>query len=94
MSVVTYFVKMLVGGVASAFTVAKLWLWFITPLGLPPLTLAHAYGLDLLVTFLVLVDLAVFERPSVRAPLTKRLLLCTAALLLGFVAHLCVRGGY
>ena len=32
------------------WAIAKLWLWFVVPLGLAPLSWAHAYGLGLLVS--------------------------------------------
>jgi formate hydrogenlyase subunit 3/multisubunit Na+/H+ antiporter MnhD subunit len=33
------------------FTVQQFWLWFIVPLGLPAITLAHAAGLSMTMAF-------------------------------------------
>lgn len=33
-----------------AFTLAKLWLWFVVPLGMPVIGMAHVYGLVTLVS--------------------------------------------
>lgn len=41
----------------SAYTMKTLWWWFAVPLGLPGLSLAHAYGLDALVSWVVMTDL-------------------------------------
>ena len=35
----------------AGYVICHLWAWFVCPLGLPPLSLAHAIGLDLLITF-------------------------------------------
>lgn len=39
--------------VLCGFTIMVLWSWFIIPFGLPAISLAHAIGIDLLITFLV-----------------------------------------
>ena len=35
------------------FAIKYMWLWFVTPLGLPAITFAHAIGIDIFVTFIV-----------------------------------------
>lgn len=35
----------------AGFTVQMLWLWFVVPLGLGPISLGHAIGVDMLITF-------------------------------------------
>lgn len=44
------FVAALLTGVVGAAVVTKLWEWFVVPLGMPAIGLAHAYGLVLLFT--------------------------------------------
>lgn len=39
--------------VLCGVTVKYLWLWFMTPFGLPPISLLHAIGLDQFVSFIV-----------------------------------------
>lgn len=43
----------IVGVVLAGFVGATLWGWFLVPLGLPAITIAHAIGIDALVTFWV-----------------------------------------
>ena len=35
----------------SSFVLMKLWLWFLVPLGLAPITIAHAFGIGCFATF-------------------------------------------
>ena len=42
-------VVMLVIGVLNAFVVSSLWGWFVVPLGMPSIGIAHAWGLGILV---------------------------------------------
>lgn len=37
----------ILGGAVRAFAITYLWKWFVVPLGLPPIGIAHAYGLSL-----------------------------------------------
>lgn len=39
--------------VICGFTIMVMWRWFIVPLGLPAINIAHACGIDMLVTFLI-----------------------------------------
>lgn len=39
--------------ILSGFVVMSLWSWFIVPLGIMPISLAHAAGIDCLATFIV-----------------------------------------
>lgn len=37
--------------ILGAFVGRDLWIWYMVPLGLPVITVAHAFGVDLIVTF-------------------------------------------
>lgn len=37
--------------ILGTFTITCLWSWFIVPLGLPPITMVHAYGLSVIVAY-------------------------------------------
>jgi hypothetical protein len=41
------------------FVLSYLWLWFVVPLGVPPIGILHSYGLSLVVLMMTL-------RPSIR----------------------------
>jgi len=43
---------MLVGSLFRGFVLAKMWLWFIVPFGVVELSVVHAIGLSLIVSFL------------------------------------------
>ena len=40
----------------SGFTIMTMWEWYFVPLGLPEITIAHAIGIDILVTYLTTTD--------------------------------------
>lgn len=37
----------------NCYVIATLWGWFLVPLGLPAVTMAHAFGIDALLSYLV-----------------------------------------
>lgn len=45
-------VVMIVGALSNGFALSYLWLWFVVPLGVKPLGIAHAIGLGAIVRFL------------------------------------------
>ncbi len=49
MKYVGYAFTLLLLGLLSAFTIYTLWGWFVVPLGVMKISLAHAYGLSLFV---------------------------------------------
>lgn len=44
------FVTAIITGIIGAVVATKLWEWFVVPLGMPAIGVAHAYGLLLLFT--------------------------------------------
>lgn len=44
---------MLINLVITSFTLMTMWGWFITPLGLPTIGMAHAFGFSLFVNYIV-----------------------------------------
>lgn len=40
------------GAVLAGFTISKLWLWFLVPIGLPVISIPQAIGIDILFSFL------------------------------------------
>ena len=43
-----------IGGIVYAgVVIAKMWQWFIVPLGVPQITIGHAIGFDVLITLIV-----------------------------------------
>jgi len=45
-----YFIILIVGGILmGGWVISILWNWFIVPLGLPAISLAHSIGLSLMV---------------------------------------------
>jgi hypothetical protein len=82
-------------GIYGGFAISKLWSWFVVPLGLPPITIAHAIGLSALVNlFKNLGDSTKNETADVEAK-TREFWICitalylaySVALLVGYVAH-------
>lgn len=50
------FIKVLcaiVSTISGGFVVSKLWFWFVVPIGVMPIGIAQAIGLDILITFIV-----------------------------------------
>ena len=45
------FVYLVIGIAFAAFVLSILWSWFIVPLGVPAISIAHAFGLQVLVAF-------------------------------------------
>lgn len=41
------------GIIWSGFVIKILWIWFMVPLGLIEISLAHAIGIDIIITFMV-----------------------------------------
>lgn len=45
---ITLFILMVL---LHAFTVSQLWAWFIVPLGAQAISMAHAYGIGIIITY-------------------------------------------
>ena len=76
------------GIILRALVIAKLWLWFIVPLGLGPIGMAHAFGLGV---FAQLVSYIYHKPPEDITAVMLALQGCavSAAMLgVGYVAHL------
>lgn len=39
--------------ILSGFIIKIMWGWYMVPLGVPPVTVAHAIGIDILVTYIL-----------------------------------------
>jgi len=74
--------SMLVGGVGLAF----LWKWFITPLGVPAISIIHAIGIALTVSFLTAVRDPKREFKS--ETVTFSIVFSLVALFFGYLVHL------
>lgn len=60
--------------VAGVAWTRQMWAWFVVPLGVAPITLAHAFGIDLFVTVLVRQgDMATSAEPANLASVAGRL---------------------
>ncbi len=71
-----------------------LWLWFITPFGLPPIGFAHAYGICLLVSlFQNHLDPELDERTDtqkINFHIARYCFLPLMFLLMGYITKLCM----
>ena len=87
---------------ASATTVMWLWWWFAVPFGLPPVTMAHAYGIDALITYMTWHRDLTKKDPPHEAGHTGQAIATFSAslfkagffLLLGWLAHLAMGRGF
>lgn len=78
------FVGILASVAISAFTIQTMWLWFIVPLGLQAIGMAHAYGLSLMCSvFLGIRGLP--DSNKAMENLVAAILLNAIALLFGFI---------
>ncbi len=75
----------------SAFTVSTLWGWFLVPLGLPVIGMAHAYGLGLLACYITgttsLASTVAKQDKGAYEGIVTVLLVPCLVLLFGYVAH-------
>lgn len=76
----------------SAFAILVCWGWFAVPMGAPEITLAHAVGLDVLITALTVQSQNAHESYAEKC---SRWTLAPAVLLaLGWAAHTAQVAGY
>lgn len=72
------------------FVFSHLWLWFITPIGFPAISLLHAYGLCLMV-WILSIRPTIYKEESKELDWGKVVGLLTGpwwSLLIGYVVHL------
>lgn len=72
-----------------AYTLKSLWWWFMFPLGVPAIGLAHACGIDCLLTFIVWPAFAYYtdkKQPALAQLLTSAMV-SGIILLVGKIAH-------
>lgn len=74
--------------VLSGFVIMVLWGWFIVPLGLVPISLAHAIGIDLLVTFIVTTNASNSTQTLFWDRFIFAIALTLVALMGGWIVHL------
>lgn len=55
MRTVIHILCLFAAGVLGAFVLVQLWAWFMLPLGVPAIGVAHAYGIGVIATFLTYV---------------------------------------
>jgi hypothetical protein len=72
---------------AAAFTVQHLWAWFAVPLGLPAISMSHAYGLSILIGTMAKQRDCEKPKKSPLKSLGDTLVYCGLGLLFGYVAH-------
>ncbi len=60
------------GMLLRAYTIATLWTWFLVPLGLPVLGLAHAYGIGVLAGLVATYVPALKDKDVIEVADTKR----------------------
>lgn len=68
----------------GAFTISTLWSWFVVPFGVQAISLAHAYGLSVLVSVFMSTRGLVQQKAAVT--LAQGVILNIFALLFGFIA--------
>lgn len=51
LNVVLQVLMVVVNTTLMMFTLSSFWLWFVSPLGVPTIDMAHAFGLSLIVTY-------------------------------------------
>lgn len=56
--------------ILNGWVLTYLWLWFVTPLGLPSLSIAHAIGISCVISFLTY---QYIERPKEKEPLQSQI---------------------
>ncbi len=66
------------------FVIKIMWVWFMVPLGLPAISLAHAIGIDVLITFIVIPS--VNEDRSMSDIISSFIFRPVFVLLIGFIA--------
>lgn len=94
-----YAFVLVTGSLLAGWVIQNLWAWFALPFGLPALTLAHAVGVDLLVSFLAINPTGLYAHKSLNnAEKGKNGLYMVYArplfyLACGFVASLFMSGG-
>ena len=72
----------------TALTLQILWEWFVVPLNIPPIGLAHAYGLVMIVSLLVYrFDIATKEDQGIVTDLIGRFVFNAATIAIGAITH-------
>ena len=80
------FVGILVAVAITAFTIQTMWAWFIVPLGVKAIGMAHAYGLSLMCSvFLGIRGLPDSNKSMENLDLVAAILINAIALLFGFI---------
>ena len=75
--------------VLCGVAIMLMWNWFVVALGLPSIGLAHAMGIDLLISFIVTTRISMDADPFLLRWVVGMLYaLCT--ILIGFVLHLLI----
>lgn len=77
----------IVTGILRGFVVKALWGWFIVPLGVPGVGIAHALGIGFLVSYMTKQMTETEERDFAKA-MTFEVVWALLTLAFGFAAHL------
>lgn len=90
LTVIAFFPLAIICGAYAAFVLALLWGWFIVPLGVPAISMFHAWGLTVIVNMFTArrkVDFVegMVVKTGALGALAKGFGISTGALLIGFV---------
>lgn len=78
----------LIQTVVSSFIVKVMWLWFMVPLGVKTIGMAHAFGLSCLCIVIGLIKVRLNDKRSVIELVISGLIVDGFTFGLGFIAHL------
>lgn len=73
------------GIIWSGFVIKILWIWFMVPLGIIEISLAHAIGIDIIITFLVSPSFDI-ENKTTTELISKMISKPATMLFMGFIA--------
>ncbi|MEN6546605.1 MAG: hypothetical protein ABFE07_11220 [Armatimonadia bacterium] len=71
----------------AAYTLKTLWWWFVVPLGVPPVGMAHAYGLSTIVALMRYTDWKAVNEGKALESVMRSLGVNGMALLCGYIVH-------
>lgn len=82
-------------GFLNAFVVRDLWQWFVSPLGVPSISWAQAYGLDVLVTYLTMTRMSLdYDSPNKWKTLGIGVAVALVCWAMGWALHVLMTHGF
>lgn len=73
--------------ILGAYVLKTLWWWFVVPLGVPAVGMAHAYGLSTIVALMRYTDWKAVNEGKALLAVARALAVNGMALLVGYIAH-------